>query len=188
MKKPFAIAVSVFVSFTLWGQGAVHFGNSPTTLISTNDFQGHLGNILGAGNYGFGLYLGPLGSSGDSLNLTARASNGNIAGRFDGGTEPLPFPAGTQLSFQVRGWSSFGGATYEQAYNNASGGASDIFLGQSTIGFLTVPASGTIELFGTGPGQISGFELAVLVPEPSTCALIALGSALLLLFRRKSVA
>jgi hypothetical protein len=180
-KSSFAAVLLAFSILSGLGQGMVHFGNTPTTLITTNDFQSHIGNILGAGNYSFSLYAGPFGSSSESLALIIpRATNGAVAGRFDGGIGTLPgFVAGTQLSFQVRGWSSFAGATYEEAYNYAVGnGVPTAFLGQSTLGFFTVPSSGTIELFGAGPGQVGGFALTPVVPEPSTWALAVLGSLL----------
>ncbi|HWN94931.1 MAG TPA: PEP-CTERM sorting domain-containing protein [Methylomirabilota bacterium] len=178
--KCFAVGFSILVAVSAWGQGSIHFGNTPTTLITTNDFQGHIGNILGPGNYRFGLYTGPLGAPGSLLTLTTVATNGATPGRFDGGTEPLAgFPTGSQVSFQVRGWSIFGGPSYETAA--AIPGA---YIGESTIGFFTVPMSGTIEVFGTGPGQVGGFVLTPVVPEPSAYALAALGLCALVFCRR----
>ena len=176
----FVAVLSALGALSGSGQGTVHFGNTPTTLITTNDFQSHIGNILGAGNYQFGLYVGPFGSPSDSLTLTALALNGAVAGRFEGGNIVLPAaPPGTQLSFQVRGWSSFAGGSYDQAYNYAIADTQPTaFLGQSIAGSFTVPSSGTIELFGTGPGQVGGFELTPVVPEPSTWGLAVLGSVL----------
>ena len=184
MNKFFALGLSLaLATATCSGQGRVHFGNTATTLITTNDFQGHIGNISGAGNYSFALYLGPFGGSRDSLTLLAFATNGPFPGRFDGGNQVL-LSAGAQVSFQVRGWSSFAGNSYEQAYNAAISGTPGAHLGESTIGFFTVPAGPeTIEIFGTGPGQVGGFALTPLaVPEPSAYALLALGlgSALLI--------
>lgn len=48
--------------------------------------------------------------------------------------------------------------------------------------------TGSVELFGTGPGQVGGFTLVAVTPEPSTYALGALGVGLwwCLLRRRKS--
>ncbi|HTD67531.1 MAG TPA: PEP-CTERM sorting domain-containing protein, partial [Candidatus Limnocylindria bacterium] len=51
-------------------------------------------------------------------------------------------------------------------------------VGQSTMGFFTIPSSGTISIFGTGPGQVGGFYLTSVIPEPSTFALALLGLAL----------
>ena len=188
MKKTFAVGFSLLLAVTTWGQGAVHFGNTATTLITTNDFVGHVGNVVGAGNYGFGLYLGPVGSDRDSLTPLAFTTNGPFPGRFDGGNLVLLAGAGFQYSFQVRGWSSFAGGSYEQAYINAINGVQPgVFLGESTLGFFTVPASGTIEIFGTGPGQVSGFVLTPLpIPEPSTYALTGVGLLTLFLLQRRA--
>jgi len=159
----FIFAVSTF------GQGTVHFGNTATTLITTNDLQGHSGPISIAGSYRFELYVGPFGSPASSLSLVASVANGLGAGRFDAGNVAVPSPGGTQLSFQVRGASPFSGpATY---------------FGESTEGFFTVPSSGSIELFGTGPGQVGGFELTP-VPEPATWAVALVGTAVFV-FRRR---
>ena len=166
--KHFAVSLSLLFAISVWAQPALHFGNTPTTLITTNDFQGHIGNILGPGNYRFSLYLGP---SANTLALTAITTNVTTPGRFEGGTGPLAgFSVGSQVSFQVRGISTFIGDTYQ---------------GESTVGFFNVPASGTIELFGTAPGQVGGFQLTPVVPEPSTYALVALAVCALTLCRRR---
>jgi hypothetical protein len=167
--KRFAVGFSLLVAVSTWGQGAIHFGNTPTTLITTNDFQGRIGNILGPGNYRFDLYTGPFGTSGDLFTLVGTTTNVISPGRFDGGTGLFPGPVGSQVSFQVRGLS------LDQ---------NPIYRGESTIGFFTVPSSGTIELFGTGPGQVGGFVLTPVVPEPSTYALAALGLCALAFCRR----
>jgi hypothetical protein len=166
----FCAAVFVaLVAITTHGQGTVDFHNTGTTLITTNDFQGHNGLISGAGNYRFGLYVGPFGSGGGSLTLVGLATNISIAGLFgtSGNAVSSGFPTGTQVSFQVRGWSSFAGNSFEQAYTYAANGIFPIaYIGQSALGFFTVPSSGSVVVFGTGPGQVGGFALTP-IPEPS---------------------
>jgi len=159
------------------GQGTVNFANTATTLIMTN-FQANTGPISGAGNYMFGLYVGPFGSSPSSLSLVALATNSILPGRFNGDSA-VAMPAGVQLSFQVRGWSSFAGNTFEQAYTYGVGNNFPVALvGESSLGFFTVPSSGSVVIFGTGPGQVGGFTLFPVTPEPSSYALALLGLSL----------
>jgi hypothetical protein len=158
-------------------QGVVDFHNTGTTQITTNSFSGATGPTIGSGNYLFGLYVGPFGSSMSSLSPVGLTTNISLPGLFgtSGNFLATGFPPGTQLSFQVRGWSSFAGNSFEQAYAYASGAISPIaYLGVSAPGFFTVPSSGSVILFGTGPGQVGGFSLTP-IPEPSVALLGLLG-------------
>lgn len=176
-----------FLSVSTWGQGTINFANNaPSGSISTNVYFAS-GPMAGAGNYSFGLYVSEFPSSSPTM-LLGVGQNGAFPGLFDGGDIAAPFPVGTVLSFQVRGWSSYAGATYEQAYNNTITAVTPFaLLGQSTVGFLTVPASGSVNIFGTGPGQVSGFQLTPVIPEPSSTVLVLTGTALFLapLLRRR---
>jgi hypothetical protein len=167
-------------------QGVVDFRNTGATLITTNDFQGHTGLINGQGNYLFGLYVGPFGSNESLLLLAGVATNSSVAGLL--GPKNLVIsglPIGSQVSFQVRGWSSFGGNSYEQATAYASGGNLPLaYLGASTLGYFTVPSSGTVTIFGNGPGQVGGFELAP-IPEPSASVLGGVGVVMFYTLARK---
>lgn len=185
MKSFCAAVLMALASITGRGQGTIDFRNTPSTPITTNNLQGTSGLISGAGNYRFGLYVGPFGSSGGSLTLVGLGTNGAIAGQFNGGSGVIAgFPSGTQVSFQVRGWSSFAGNNYDQAFTYATGGNLPLaYLGQSTLGFFTVPNSGSVIIFGTGPGQVGGFELTP-IPEPSTYVLSLFGLPLLVALRR----
>jgi hypothetical protein len=113
-------------------------------------------------------------------------TNGAVAGLFDGGNVTVPgAQLGAQFTFQVRGWSSFSGPSYESALLFAQGsGVPLTYAGQSTLGFFTVPNSGSIPIFGTGPGQVGGFELQP-VPEPGAWLLGVLGLSLLAAFTRR---
>lgn len=179
MKAFCAVVLMALASIIGRGQGTVDFRNTLSTPITTNNLQGTSGLISGAGNYRFGLYVGPFGSSGGSLTLVGSGINGTIAGQFTGGSVVAGFPPDTQVSFQVRGWSSFAGNSYEQASIYATGGNLPLaYLGQSMLGSFTVPSSGSVILFGTGPGQVGGFELSP-IPEPSTFILSVVGLLLL---------
>jgi len=67
-------------------------------------------------------------------------------------------------------------------YIGLSGVANDVLMGQ--LGGSPAPGS----LFGTGPGLIPGWTLnqyATAVPEPASFALMGLGGAAMLIFRRR---
>lgn len=191
--KKLLLTVALSATFvTAYGQGRVAFANTSTTLITTNNFQGTaLGNTTGPGQYTFGLYLGTLGTPENALVLNITGTNTAGAGRFTGGS-PAPLNApfaggGTPLTFQIRAWSTFAGASYEQAYAAALLGNLSIYLGKSGIGFVSPTLSPTTQppLFGTDAGQLAtGFLLAP-VPEPSSIALGLLGLGAVALFRRR---
>ena len=158
-------------------QGVVDFHNTGTTQITTNSLTGATGPTSGGGNYLFGLYVGPFGSPLNSLSPVGFATNISLPGLFgtSGNFVNVGFSAGTPISFQVRGWSTFAGNSFEQATAYASGANfPNAYLGVSAPGFFTVPSSGSVVLFGTGPGQVGGFQLTP-IPEPSTTALGLLG-------------
>jgi hypothetical protein len=168
------LSLSAWLIGTAHGQGTVLFQNTSQTQIT---------NILtwlpitGAGDYRFGLYVGPAGDPNPSM-LLATTTNSIFPGRFIGGDVVVPQLPGTQLAFQVRGWSSFAGATFEEAYALALTQTPPYpLVGWSGLGSFTVPASGSVILFGTGPGQVGGFYLGPVIPEPSTYALSALALA-----------
>jgi hypothetical protein len=167
------LIAAALVGTSAKAQGVVDFQNTGTTQITTNSFTGATGPTLGAGNYLFGLYVGPFGSPLDSLSPVGSAANISLPGLFgtSGNFVNVAFPPGTQVSFQVRGWSTFAGSSFEQANAYAAGANFPIaYLGVSAPGFFTVPSSGSVVLFGTGPGQVGGFELTP-IPEPSFRAL-----------------
>ena len=194
MKRAMAILAGLLFSFCAFGQGRVAFANTSTTLINTN-FLGQQGPIAGLGNFRFGLYLGNANAAESELQLALVGTNTPLAGRFSGGSpvalpapwdlglDPHPYP----LTFQIRAWSSNGGFSYEEAELAELSGV-PVLLGRSFLGTVTptfFPTAAGV-LFGTGAGQVSGFDLVAAVPEPGACALAALGFAsFLFLCRRK---
>jgi hypothetical protein len=182
MKTLLAVMLVTWCVLTAQGQGTVSFENTSTTQITTNGLPAGVGSISGIGAYRFALYIAPFGNTPSTL--LATTTNGPVPGIFDGGNVAVAVPVGTQLSFQVRGWSSFAGNTYEEALVYLlNGGPQFPLLGQSQVGFFTVLASPNppVILFGTGPGQVPGFTLGV--PEPSTYALTGLAVAALVMWR-----
>lgn len=185
MKKFLLACAGLLVAVGAYAQGQVVFANTSTTLISTNNNAGAVGAISGAGNYRVGLYVGPAGSAAEALTLAGSALNSPLAGRFSGGN---PFaipgaPAGTAIAFQVRAWSVAGGATFAEADQSNN---PNVYRGVSALGTVTPTAAPNpaAALFGTGPGQIGGFEITP-VPEPSSIALGLLGLGAVALFRRR---
>jgi hypothetical protein len=136
------------------------------------------------------LYVAPAGTSDPnafSLNgPTALNQTGLGNGRFNGGSSfVISNNTGQTIAFQVRAWSTFAGATYEEARLSPNPGT---YLGVSSIGSVA-PASGVGQpvpnLFGTSAGQIGGFTLIPNIPEPSSIALGLLGLGAIALFRRR---
>lgn len=181
MKVALGILLGVFCAVSSFAQGTIHFANTATTLLSTNSGANPApgqqpntsGLTTGLDHYRIGLYIAPLGTVDlAAFTLVLVATNGTIPvsnGRFDGGLAALA-TGNTTVSFQVRAWTLTEGPTYE-SFGPNSGSA---YRGRSTIGFVT-PAVGGAEIFGTNPGQVSGFSLFSPVPEPSTPALMLLG-------------
>jgi len=132
--------------------------------------------------------------------VTSLATN-TTAGRFLGSasdansaTAVNGLAGGTAANFVVVGWSanlgtSVAGMMNTLALANWSGTA---FLGESVVsGSLTAGNGGLVPtpaLFGSSAPAMQAFTLGVVVPtpEPSTMALAGLGSAALLLFRRRN--
>lgn len=176
MKLTLLIAYSLLVVLASFGQGTVNW-SPPSSAINTNDFQGNSGPISGAGQYRFGLYIGVLGAPESSLTLITVTTNALASGTFSAVNNlPVIFANGQQITFQVRGWSSFAGPTYESALAYALGGGQPLaYLGQSAPGIYPIGAP--------GPLQSSTFVLTP-VPEPSTLMFSAAGSLLIFLLGR----
>jgi hypothetical protein len=187
MKAALGLFLGFLCAVSALAQGTIHFANTATTTLSTNSgptpppgqAPNATGLISGAGNYNIGLYIAPQGTTDPAaFSFLVVAQNGAIPGRFDGGQILIPGNTGQTIAFQVRGWRSADGPTFE---SNPAG----TYRGVSTIGFVA-PAigGGGTEIFGTGPGQVGGFVLGN-VPEPSTYGLTLLGLALGIFMRRR---
>ena len=120
-----------------------------------------------------------------------------VATWANGGASATSDTQGTELQYMLVGWSASIGNSWSTVANEMTSGvfSADGFLGTSSVGFGYSGGGGTpagpgSSIFGVSasmPGGLaSGFNLYfVTVPEPGTLALMALGSASLLLFRRK---
>ena len=167
-------------------QGFVGFYNGLTTRLTTNDLQGNGGFTTGENAYRIGLYIAPAGTTDPRfftlVGLATNASGGPLFdGRFSGGSEfPIEGNTGETIAFQVRAWSLFAGQSHEEALQYP--GQQTVYVGSSAIGEVT-PATGSGSsppLFGSNPGQVPGFTLTpLIIPEPSTWALMVLGAGVL---------
>jgi hypothetical protein len=139
----------------------------------------------------------------DDTNWTfsgAYGTNTAAAGRFRGvqnadGTVSVPgYPAGDSVSLVILGWSADIGPTVDDVRAFLNGDSSPYpgpgFIGESAVATIILGGPDSIfpvdYLLGTGPGHVSGFTLGTsYIPEPCTLALIVLGGAGTLFFRRR---
>jgi len=145
--------------------------------------------------------------------VVAYGTNGTLAGRLNGNTTTdsavqIPgFGVGSSADFAIAGWSANIGNTWAQVeafFNNSAqltqashdagsqaGTAGFFGIAPLTADNVPLAASGGPYngLFGTATGLIQGFSLANITatatPEPTSMALLGLGSAALLIFRRR---
>jgi len=195
MKKLLLTAAAILATLNMYaqGQGTLSFtsvgagtppAGGPQKLITDPT-----GAPAGAG-YAVALYWGDASQTTDAsltqIGASANMLTGNSAGTFFGGGRTITTPGsainGPVLTFQVRGWATAAGNSYDAA--RAAGGAT----GKGAIFTLktkdpTDPLTTAPNLW-QAPGYL-GFQIAV--PEPSTIALGLIGgvSALLMLRRRK---
>jgi hypothetical protein len=188
MKKLAVILCLSALTTGAFAQGLVNFFNNPTTLISAGT-PGNLQTLAAnsAGSYYFGLLTAPVGSTTFTF-ANVYGTNQNAAGRFTGGNGvTVPgWGAGVTMQYEVAGWASSLGATFNPAWlANAPSGFGLSGIGSGQAGGAT--ATGTLpnfNLFG-GTGLTSGFGVISTVPEPTSMALAGLGAAALLIFRRR---
>lgn len=194
MKKNVIMLLLLLAGYSGMAQGLVNFMNTGTTLISTSS-----GTIVYAGQYYFGLFTAPAGTT-DPLQFTFSglyATNLATAGRIAGGAN-VPVPGwlpGETRSFLVWGWSANLGHDWDEAWVNWGTAVwppwtlnPPGYLGYSPIG--TGPAGGfngyenlpTLAIFG-GTSGISGWGM-VWIPEPSVAGLLCVAAALLTMQKR----
>jgi hypothetical protein len=215
MKTVIAIALSIAAVCASHGQGTVNFsaGASASTRIVTNNFSGGpiTGQISGAGNYYFALFVAP-STTGTNYSLSASldptlsgftffgayGTNTAAPGRFTGNptTDDVAVPgygAGTSADFVVVGWSANIGAdwnSFRTWWNNGSPSdtshGSFVWAGHSFVAEGVQLGGGLIPpgtIFGAGTGQIPGFGL-YMIPEPSIPTLVGVVITAVIMFRR----
>jgi hypothetical protein len=191
MKKLLITAAAVLATLSSFAQGTVNFSNATgTTAQRVRIDDPNTGALAPAGTtYSLGLYYAADGTSDESMFVMLGASTGvagaagTPTGLYNGGNRTAPTAtAGGFGMFQVRGWETAYGATYELARASGQGrvGKSNI-VRVDTGDPTTVPPGTPASLTAAG---ISGFALTP-VPEPSAIALGILGAGTLLLLRRR---
>ena len=212
MKKALTLVVLIISPFIVLAQGTVTFWNqtglvqqwtsvSDTTLIPVPKNGGYVEMFSAAPSAAAPTALFSAVTGGQTANYTTlaaflaantawSATPGDVvpapmwifAGLFNGGTYTIEgIPAAGNAQYFAVGWTG-SATTFDQAI--ASGTA---FMGESAI-FTTA----TADFFGNPETPISlrltfgGMTLTpIVVPEPTTVLLAALGAVLLLLFRRR---
>ena len=200
--KNLLLLLSLLVSAALAqaADGWVSFLNTATTKISTNSYSGGpaTGYMSGpAGSFYFALFVAPTtvttSTGWDDPNWTFTGNYGtNIAvaaGRFVGGRAndagvSIPgYAPETQANFLVRGWSADWGTDWSTVQQDLDSGSYGTFYAESLIATditLAYSAGPLNFIFGQQVnGQIPGFTLNDMVPEPSALALLALGALFL---------
>ncbi|MDB6066767.1 MAG: hypothetical protein JWR26_2975 [Pedosphaera sp.] len=189
-----------------FGQGQVSVQNntqlSPVTYGSGPNAGGRIFGPAGAFEYGF--YIGAAGATSlaqmtlidTAQNFITTSSTSVFAGQIAMGTITGQGNVGaangfaglnpeTTYSCMVGVWTKADGADYVTA---SMSGDTAGWLGLSTIGSFTATLQGgpqpPAQAFGPFPGQLGAIILTP-APEPTTLALGALGTAALLLARRR---
>ena len=179
MKLTLSILGGFLFALNSFGQGTLTW-IPPASPITTNNLQGSSGPISGAGQYRFGLYIGPLGAPESSLTLIAATTNALATGTFSPVNNVLlpGLPNGQQITFQVRGWSAFAGPSYESALAYALGGGDPLaYLGRSVLGNYLIGSPSPLQ---------SGTFVLTPVPEPSSVLLGMVGMFLIFLMRPRA--
>jgi len=189
MKKLLLTAAAILVAANIFGQGqgSLSFTSVGETN-ATKKITDPSGSFASGTAYAVALYWGAATET-DPRNLTqigaaANFLTGGNAGTFFGGGRTITTPGsavnGPVLSFQVRGWATAAGNSYDSAL--AAGGATGtgpIFTLKTKD--LTNPLE-TAPNLNSAPGY-RGFQIAV--PEPSVIGLGLVGAGALLMLRRR---
>jgi hypothetical protein len=193
MKKLLTLVALACATSFASAQGLINWANSSTTLISVNGSPMPV-STTPATTYNFGLFIAAAGTAAPTgindanwqfvaayaVNSTAAAGAGRMLN--PGIATVTGFGAGSSVSFIVRAWqSTTGGGDWAAAKPGI------LTSGTSALGsaLLGGGAIGTPSAFGVGAGQIGGFNVPTVIPEPASMALAGLGAASMLLFRRR---
>lgn len=208
MKKLTTIVLLAIGSVAAFAQGEVKLQNTAGFEVSTN------GGFIAPRTTGTlsTYYISALFMNGSAAPSVYVTNSGALFGIIGGGNfVSNNISTAANQTFQVRTWSFLvGGALgvdWTTLLNNinisnplapttTTAGLVGLWFGQSTVGTVSPldvvanPTGFVPALFGSGAGQVAGYQLnaITLVPEPSTMVLAGLGAASLLLFRRRKQA
>jgi hypothetical protein len=199
----FAGAMLLISTFQLPADGVVNFNN----VGALSEDKIYRGNWLWTGteivmvtwvpcngpNFHASLHWGPAGATDDSqfqqLGATVSFLSGGFAGTFSGGNRLISTPeTGPVLSFQVRAWEGPYDSWSQALYSGSPSGKGPIFelktKDPSNV-FETMPLIYRTEGYRGFIFSSDGVTV-ILVPEPSTYALGALGLVGLWVTRRRN--
>ena len=194
MKKLLITVAAVLATLNVFAQGTsqgfVDFRNSAGLANSGNriyvgTYGGGSANYAAGGLYSVGLYYAADGVTDESMfTLVGTGAPVLAGGIFQGGSRTVDTatPGGPAM-FQLRGWSTALGSSYEQVRSSGQGsvGKSGIFRAASLKDPNVTPKPTPDPITNYG---IVGFALTP-VPEPSAVVLGILGAGALLLLRRR---
>ena len=176
-----------------FAQGVVNFANATATAVSAN------GTLAAGANYYYGLFIAAPNTTDRALfTFTGNLATNINAGRFVNNAVQVPgWAPGENKAFYVAGWSTALGTDMNLIKQYVAGTAvapAGAVFGQSVIapsgtagGSVGAQSFPPLNLFGGAQGIPSGFNMTelVVIPEPSSLALLGLGAAALLIRRRK---
>lgn len=194
MKKYLLVAVVTLAGVVSgFAQGTVTFANGTATLIRYTTDVSFLkpsdialaGSALPVGAaWSAALYSGPTGSTVDALAMIGAVVNiSPVAGRVNAGTRTTAATTAPGASglFQIRIWETANGNSYESAYGKGYQGVSQMVT--SATGGAGTPPGAAVAL-NTQLIPFGSIYVAQ-VPEPASAAILGLGMASLLIFRRR---
>jgi len=200
MKKSILITAGLFASLQLHGQGWVNFSNigpKAPVIDSTTGTNAVAGTTFSVDLY-FAPYAGPgtlppdpstFTQVGGPVHLGFLTLDGHLigAGLYGGGTVTIYeiHPPGYFGWFQVKGWETAYGFSYEQAAAAGPMNGRTALLGVSNI--IKVNTGDPTLTEPDTPAPLTGLSaiLLTVVPEPSVVAMGALSACVLLVFRSK---
>jgi len=120
---------------------------------------------------------------------TAGSFGGGPGGYFSDGVQTLAGYASGQATFMVQAWDTSTGATFASASVNGQSLLWQEGRSDGNGGFGIAKGVEPVGFFGSGPGAatpgVTPLVNLTIVPEPSTFALLGLGTAGLWFFRRR---
>ena len=201
MQKTFTTILLLSSAVAAFAQGTINFQNSFLTPITlrVHYADGTFSSSAVPTTPGLVDYGVFYGTSAGSLTLASplipnsTAAAGLVAAPTTAFAIPGSNPGDTTWFIQVKGWSATYGTDWQTAQTDFSSHAG-IIWGTSSIagGFALGPAAGPgyaiwQDRYGTNPAKIGAFTLYenLLIPEPSTMALLSSGVVAVLIFRRR---